>query len=102
MKPIERNDIPLGDEWLYEVKFDGFRCTLYWERDRVTLMSKNKKDLTDIFPEIVMYCREKQEEMVPFLPLQMDGELVVLNNSYQANFALIQKRGRLKNKKSIY
>ncbi len=102
MKPIEKNDIPLGDEWLYEVKFDGFRCELHWEKDRVTLMSKNKKDLTDKFPEIITYCREKQELMAPFSPLKMDGELVVLNNPFQANFSLVQKRGRLKSKDSIH
>ena len=101
MKPIASNAIPSGDEWLYEVKFDGFRCVLHWEKDSVKLTSGNNKDLTDNFPEIIAYCREKQTLLTKFLPLKLDGELVVLNNAYQANFSWIQKRSRLRSKDSI-
>lgn len=41
MKPIERTDIPEGDEWLYEVKYDGFRCELSWTDKNIILTSKN-------------------------------------------------------------
>ena len=101
MKPIASDIIPYGDEWSYEVKFDGFRCVLHWEKDGVKLISKTKKDLNDHFPEIINYCRDKQTLVTKYLPLKLDGELVVLNNPYQANFPLLQKRGRLKNKDSI-
>ena len=101
MKPIASPDIPHGDEWLYEVKYDGFRCVLQWEKDEIKLMSRNHKDLTDKFPEIINYCREKQDMLFDFLPLKLDGELVVLNHPYQANFPWIQKRGRLKSNESI-
>lgn len=101
MKPIASDIIPHGDEWMYEVKFDGFRCVLHWEKDGVKLISKNKKDLTDQFPEIINYCQDKLKHVTKHLPLKLDGELVVLNNPYQANFPLLQKRGRLKNKDSI-
>src|SRR5690606_25400309 len=57
MKPIASQDIPTGSEWLYEVKYDGFRCVLHWEASgEIRLTSKNKKDLTAQFPEIVTYC----------------------------------------------
>ncbi|MEN1967578.1 DNA ligase D [Lentibacillus sp. N15] len=102
MKPIASTSIPTGDEWMYEVKYDGFRCILSWEQDRITLTSKNRKDLTPLFPEIVDYCMSKQELVASFLPLILDGELTVLNNSYQANFSWIQKRGRLKDKEPIH
>jgi bifunctional non-homologous end joining protein LigD len=101
MKPIARNDIPIGDEWLYEVKFDGFRCVLHWEQDNIRLKSGNNKDLTANFPEIVAYCYQKQALVTPYLPLKLDGELVVLNNNFQANFSWIQKRGRLRSNESI-
>ena len=101
MKPIASPDIPHGDDWLYEVKYDGFRCVLQWEKDEIKLMSRNHKDLTDKFPEIINYCREKQDMLFDFLPLKLDGELVVLNHPYQANFPWIQKRGRLKSNESI-
>lgn len=101
MKPVSSAAIPASDEWLYEVKYDGFRCVLYWDKHDVRLVSKNKKDLTAQFPEIVAYCQSQQKLMEPFLPLTLDGELVVLNHPYQANFSWIQKRSRLKNEKSI-
>ncbi|MUK89596.1 DNA ligase D [Ornithinibacillus sp. L9] len=102
MKPIASTDIPTGDDWLYEVKYDGFRCILTWNPDgNVQLISKNKKNLTPNFPEIVHYCREITPELREQLPLILDGELVVLNNKFQANFSQIQKRGRLKNTEAI-
>jgi len=101
MKPIANENIPTGEEWLYEVKFDGFRCILHWEENNIKLTSKNNIDLTDKFPEIIAYCRENQSLVSHFFPIKLDGELVVLNNAYQANFALIKERGSLTNKNSI-
>lgn len=101
MKPIRAEDIPEGDPWIYEVKYDGFRCVLHWEKGKVRLTSKNQKDLTANFPEIVDACLKKEAEVASFLPMTLDGELVVLNNTFQANFSWIQKRGRLKSKASI-
>src|SRR5699024_5987579 len=101
MQPIATTDIPHGDEWLYEVKYDGFRCVLNWGKDGIKLMSRNNKNLTDKFPELINFCKANQRLVVDFLPLKFDGELVILNTAYQANFPLIQKRGRLKSKDSI-
>ncbi|GAB3789210.1 DNA ligase D [Virgibacillus kimchii] len=101
MKPVRTEDIPTGDTWVYEVKYDGFRCILHWEKNQIRLTSKNRKDLTSRFPEIVEACLHLEKDLEPLLPMKMDGELVVLNNAFQANFSRIQKRGRLKNKDSI-
>jgi len=96
MKPIERTDIPEGDEWLYEVKYDGFRCELSWNNKNITLTSKNNHDISNKFPEIINWCNANYDYFKSKLPLTLDGELVVLNHSYQANFAQIQIRGRMK------
>ncbi|WP_156290180.1 DNA ligase D [Oceanobacillus salinisoli] len=102
MKPIASTDIPRGDDWLYEVKYDGYRCVLTWDRNgEVRLTSKNNKDLTAHFPEIVAFCEKQHENIIDWLPLKLDGELVVLNNAFQANFSWMQKRGRLKNSEPI-
>ncbi|WP_309228357.1 DNA ligase D [Virgibacillus saliphilus] len=106
MKPIVSAEKPIGNEWLYEVKYDGFRCVLHWNlpetgNRNIYLTSKNNTDLTANFPEIVAFCQEHEALVKPFLPLQLDGELVVLNHAFQADFSSIQKRGRLKNNSSI-
>ncbi|MCM3741411.1 DNA ligase D [Oceanobacillus luteolus] len=98
MKPIYRDDVPVGEEWLYEIKYDGFRALLSISADgKVTLKSRNNHDLTDKFPEVVRSCVHLLPAIKGFLPLVLDGELVVLNNKYQANFSELQKRGRMRN-----
>ncbi|MFD1168649.1 DNA ligase D [Oceanobacillus caeni] len=102
MKPITSTKIPYGKEWVYEVKYDGFRCVLTWDKDgSIQLTSKNRKDLTENFPEIITFCQKNYNQVKDYLPLTIDGELVVLNNMYQANFNWIQKRGRLKKSSAI-
>lgn len=102
MKPVSRSETPVGNDWLYEVKYDGFRCVLHWEdTGNIRLTSRNNKDLTDHFPEIIEACAENESLVRSSLPLKLDGELCVLNNPFQANFSAIQKRGHLKNKQSI-
>ena len=101
MQPIERTDVPIEMGWVYEVKYDGFRCVLHWEKNHVWLASRNDIDLTDKFPEVITFCLENQSLIAKLLPLKIDGELVVLNNAFQANFSAIQKRGRLSKKETI-
>ncbi|SFA97564.1 bifunctional non-homologous end joining protein LigD [Lentibacillus halodurans] len=101
MKPIPSSDFPDSKDWVYEVKYDGFRCVLLWEKDSVRLVSGNDTDLSGNFPEIIETCTEQQSLVENELPLKIDGELVVQNNAYQANFSLIQKRGRLKKNEII-
>lgn len=101
MKPITSHDIDHDTDFIYEVKYDGFRALLFWEKDHIKLMSKQNKDLTTQFPEIVAECLHKQDLVASELPIILDGEIVILNHDFQANFALIQKRGRLKNKERI-
>lgn len=102
MKPIYREQLPIGEEFIYEVKYDGFRAILIWDLHEVKLMSRNNVDLTGNFPEIEHYCKSIQSSITPFLPITLDGELVILNNKVQANFSLMQKRGRLKSHEKIH
>ena len=44
---------PSGDEWLHEIKYDGYRIGCRIRRGRVTLLSRNGKDWTAAFPEVV-------------------------------------------------
>jgi len=46
-------EIPTGDGWQYEPKWDGFRCLVFRDRDNVYLQSKNGQPLAHYFPDIV-------------------------------------------------
>ena len=45
-------DLPSGDGWQYEPKYDGFRCLAHVRGGRVHLQSKSQKPLERYFPEV--------------------------------------------------
>jgi ATP-dependent DNA ligase len=53
MKSKHVASIPVGEQWLYEPKWDGFRCIAFRCDDDVELQSKSGQSLTRYFPEIV-------------------------------------------------
>ncbi|WP_226036364.1 DNA ligase D [Aquibacillus saliphilus] len=101
MQPKPSDESPQGKQWGYEVKYDGFRAVLDWGINDVFLISRNGKDLTNNFPEIISYCKQNQGKISSHLPLKIDGEIAILNTKLQANFSLLQQRGRLKSNDKI-
>jgi ATP-dependent DNA ligase len=66
------DEIPVGPEWQYEPKWDGFRCLVFRRGEKVTLQSKSGKPLTRYFPDIVANVVSlKTENFV------LDGEIVI-------------------------
>jgi ATP-dependent DNA ligase len=53
MEALSVDEIPAGAEWQYEPKWDGFRCLVFRDRDKVELQSKSGQSLTRYFPELV-------------------------------------------------
>lgn len=100
MLPTLAFEIPQGEEWRYETKFDGFRALLKWEHEP-ELTSRNGKPLLPIFPEIKDYLLLHKKIFEPFLPIELDAELVFLENPYKANFSAIQIRGRMRSEERI-
>ena len=104
MKPMRltaAHDIPAGADWVFELKYDGFRAILVWEEGEIHLESRAGKRLNEQFPEVVDQCEQLKDQFAPFLPLTLDGELVFLLSEQQSDFAKVQQRGRLKNKEAI-
>lgn len=89
------DDIPVNGDWIFETKYDGFRCVLEWDEEPI-LKSRNEKNLNKMFPEIIQFCLEIQEQVRSYLPLVMDGEIVHLLNNYKSNFTAVQTRGRMR------
>jgi ATP-dependent DNA ligase len=66
------DEIPSGEEWQYEPKWDGFRAIVFRAGDKVELQSKSGQSLTRYYPELVEAVRDvKAKEFV------LDGEIVV-------------------------
>jgi ATP-dependent DNA ligase len=72
MDALSVDTIPEGDAWQYEPKWDGFRCLLFRDGDRIELQSKSGQSLTRYFPELVAATAAlKARRFV------LDGEIVV-------------------------
>jgi ATP-dependent DNA ligase len=72
MEALLAAELPHGEGWQYEPKWDGFRCLARREGEDVTLTSKSGKPLGRYFPEIVEMLRGLEAEQ--FL---LDGELII-------------------------
>jgi ATP-dependent DNA ligase len=75
IEPMEaelRDELPLGDGWLYEPKWDGFRCLAFRSGGDVDLRSKAGKPLSRYFPDVVEAILE-----VPADRFVLDGEIVI-------------------------
>ncbi|HEX7860155.1 MAG TPA: ATP-dependent DNA ligase [Verrucomicrobiae bacterium] len=53
MEALSVDEIPTGDEWQYEPKWDGFRCLAFRDGNEVALQSKAGQPLARYFPELV-------------------------------------------------
>src|SRR5437773_11284392 len=53
MEALSVDEIPTGDEWQYEPKWDGFRCLAFRDGDKVELQSKSGQPLARYFPGMV-------------------------------------------------
>src|ERR1700687_937659 len=80
---------PAGDEWVHELKFDGYRMLCRIDRGKVTVWSRNEKEWTAKFVNVV--------ESVKSLPLTsaiLDGEIVMVNAQGHSSFQKIQRAMR--------
>ncbi len=65
-------EIPTGEEWQYEPKWDGFRCLVFRDGDKIFLQSKNGQPLARYFPDVVAnVAKLPQQQFV------LDGEVVI-------------------------
>lgn len=79
-------EIPVGENWQYEPKWDGFRCLAFRDHEEVKLESKAGQDLERYFPEVSeALTKIKANRFV------LDGELVVIQDK-KANFDLLLQR----------
>lgn len=89
LKPMEAmpaDELPVGPEWQYEPKWDGFRCLAFRDGKRVELMSKGGKPLTRYFPELAQALL--QVEATKFV---LDGEIVIpIDGSLSFNHLLMR------------
>ncbi len=74
--------LPVGPQWCYEQKYDGFRAIAFVDGEQLTLQSRGAKDLTRYFPELAL----------PPGRYVLDGEIVIDGDGPGEAFGALQQR----------
>jgi ATP-dependent DNA ligase len=79
-------EIPAGEDWLFEPKWDGFRALVFRDEEEIFIQSRDEKPLNRYFPELL-------EPLRATLPARcaLDGEIVIVKGS-ELDFDLLQLR----------
>jgi ATP-dependent DNA ligase len=66
-------ELPAGNQWIFEPKWDGFRALVFRDEDEIFIQSRDEKPLNRYFPELL-------EPMRSTLPPRcvLDGEIVIV------------------------
>lgn len=86
MEALSVGDLPKGKNWVYEPKWDGFRCLAYKDAKGIDLRSKSGKPLNRYFPDIVAALQKIREKA-----FTLDGELIVMKDG-RLSFSELQLR----------
>jgi ATP-dependent DNA ligase len=79
-------ELPAGEEWRFEPKWDGFRTIVFRDGDEVHLQSRNGKPMNRYFPEVIPQVLALPDERIV-----VDGELIVVVDGIQ-EFDLLGQR----------
>jgi bifunctional non-homologous end joining protein LigD len=80
-------ELPKGDDWLYEVKWDGYRAIAYVRGGEAEFVSRNDNDLTQRFPTV----KRALERAVKTPDCVLDGEICALDEDGRATFSAMQQ-----------
>jgi ATP-dependent DNA ligase len=79
-------ELPAGDGWQYEPKWDGFRCLVFRDGKKVCLRSRNQRLLNRYFPELV-----EDFAALPVKRFVLDGEIILMIDG-RSSFEDLQMR----------
>jgi bifunctional non-homologous end joining protein LigD len=96
MKALRVPELPSGN-WLYEMKFDGYRALAFKVGREVRLVSRNKTDFGDDYPLLLDALKSLRAKN--FL---IDGEIAALDQNGRSSFQLLQSHGIRKNIPLVY
>jgi ATP-dependent DNA ligase len=87
---LRTDRLPGGQEWLYEIKLDGYRALAIKTSGKLQLRSRNDNDFTQRYPSIAAGLQKMPDETV------IDGEIVALDEQGHPSFNMLQNYGSSK------
>ena len=82
-EPFDSND------YIFELKFDGIRALIYKDNDKITIITRNRKNITDKFPELHNIKKTSKEKCI------FDGEIIVEKDG-KPSFDAVKERINIK------
>jgi bifunctional non-homologous end joining protein LigD len=86
-EPVRTNQIPEGDQWVAQVKWDGVRILTYYDGKNVRLFNRKLNERSFQYPELLdvkSYCTAKS--------VILDGEMIALGNDGKPSFHEVMRR----------
>ena len=94
-KPAD--SVPEGDDWLFEMKYDGYRILAYVEENRARLVTRNGNDYTHRFQDIAASLID----LAKGRPMVLDGEMAVIDKDGKTDFQALQNYMRNPGKQDL-
>lgn len=94
IKPMKAvsGELPVGDDWIYEIKWDGMRIVAFVDADGIRLQTANELNATASFPELGPLAGA----LDGFHSLILDGEIVAFDDDGRPSFGKLQERMHVK------
>ena len=88
MKALPVTDLPVGD-WLYELKFDGYRALAFKAGKEARLISRNGTNFDKDYPQLIDALKSLTAKQAT-----IDGEITALDEQGKSSFQLLQSYGK--------
>src|SRR5215469_5725088 len=96
MKALRATELPVGD-WLYELKFDGYRALAFKAGKEARLISRNRRNFDTHYPQLIDALTSLTARQAT-----IDGEITALDNEGKSSFQLLQSYGKAKQTPIVY
>jgi bifunctional non-homologous end joining protein LigD len=96
MKALRVTDLPVGD-WLYELKFDGYRALAFKVGKEARLISRNRTNFDTDYPQLIDALTSLTARQAT-----IDGEITALDDEGKSSFQLLQSYGKAKQTPIVY
>jgi bifunctional non-homologous end joining protein LigD len=85
-EPIRSSEVPSGENWVHQVKWDGVRILSYFDGSKIKLFNRKKNERTHQYPELITlsYCKANS-----FI---LDGEVIALDADGKPSFHEVMRR----------
>lgn len=91
------NTPPVEENWIYEIKYDGYRFLTYIGKTKIEIITRNKKDWTKNFSNI-----KSEIDKLGLHQTVLDDEIVAVDKNHHFNFQLLQNSIHLGKEKDIH